>query len=211
MAIGRNFEEALLKAIDSLDIKLNYQLGLLLFENTPIETLMDYITHPKDESLFAIFKLLQKGIPTGKIHEITKIDLFFLEKLKKIVDVADEIQNAGIAWLDYELYLKAKKVGFGDSYIANLVGVPLSGILELRKKYPIKPVYKLVDTCAGEFEAVTPYYYSTYEQYDDIAYSDNDKVLVIGSGPIRIGQGIEFDYCSVHSVEVGAASVSASV
>ncbi|MBN1624683.1 MAG: carbamoyl-phosphate synthase (glutamine-hydrolyzing) large subunit [Clostridia bacterium] len=201
MAIGRNFEEALLKAIDSLDIKLNYQLGLQLFENTPIEQLMDYIMHPKDETLFAIFKLLQKGISTEKIHEITKIDMFFLAKLKKIVDVAEEIQIAGIAWLDYELYLKAKKVGFGDSYIANLVDVPLARILELREKYPIKPVYKLVDTCAGEFEAVTPYYYSTYEQYDDIEYSDNDKVLVIGSGPIRIGQGIEFDYCSVHSVE----------
>jgi len=201
MAIGRNFEEALLKAIDSLDIKLNYQLGLQLFENTPVEELMDYIVHPKYESLFAIFKLLQKGISISEIHEITRIDVFFLSKLKKIVDVADEIRNAGIAWLDYELYLKAKKVGFGDSYIANLVGVPLSGILELREKYPIKPVYKLVDTCAGEFEAVTPYYYSTYEQYDDIEYSENDKVLVIGSGPIRIGQGIEFDYCSVHSVE----------
>jgi len=201
MAIGRNFEEALLKAIDSLDIKLNYQLGLQLFDKTSIEDLLEYIRQPKDESLFAIFKLLQKGVDVEKIHEITRIDMFFLSKLKKIVDVADEISNAGIAWLDYELYLKAKKVGFGDSYIANLVNVPLSKILELREKYPIKPVYKLVDTCAGEFEAVTPYYYSTYEQYDDIEYSDADKVLVIGSGPIRIGQGIEFDYCSVHSVE----------
>ncbi len=201
MAIGRNFEEALLKAIDSLDIKLNYQLGLQLFENSSIDTLMEYIRHPKDESLFAIFKLLQKGISTETIHDITRIDMFFLMKLKKIVDVADEIKNAGIAWLDYQLYLKAKKVGFGDSYIANLVNVPLQTILELREKYPIKPVYKLVDTCAGEFEAVTPYYYSTYEEKDDIEYNDNDKVLVIGSGPIRIGQGIEFDYCSVHSVE----------
>ena len=201
MAIGRNFEEALLKAIDSLDIKLNYQLGLQLFDNASIDTLMEYIKHPKDETLFAIFKLLQKGISPEIIHEITHIDIFFLMKLKKIVDVAQEIKNAGIAWLDYQLYLKAKKVGFGDSYIANLVNVPLQKILELREKYPIKPVYKLVDTCAGEFEAVTPYYYSTYEEKDDIEYNDNDKVLVIGSGPIRIGQGIEFDYCSVHSVE----------
>ncbi|MDX1358399.1 MAG: carbamoyl-phosphate synthase (glutamine-hydrolyzing) large subunit [Clostridia bacterium] len=201
MAIGRNFEEALLKAVDSLDIKLNYQLGLELFDNASIETLMEYIRHPKDESLFAIFKLLQKGISPQSIHDITKIDMFFLMKLKKIVDVAEEIKNAGIAWLDYQLYLKAKKVGFGDSYIANLVNVPLQTILELREKYPIMPVYKYVDTCAGEFEAVTPYYYSTYEEKDDIEYDDADKVLVIGSGPIRIGQGIEFDYCSVHSVE----------
>ncbi len=201
MAIGRTFEEALLKAIDSLDIKLNYQLGLELFDNVPIDILMEYIEHPKDESLFAVFKLLQKGISTQTIHDITHIDMFFLMKLKKIVDVANEIKNAGIAWLDYQLYLKAKKVGFGDSYIANLVNVPLQTILDLREKYPIKPVYKLVDTCAGEFEAVTPYYYSTYEEKDDIEYDDSDKVLVIGSGPIRIGQGIEFDYCSVHSVE----------
>lgn len=201
MAIGRNFEEALLKAIDSLDIKLNYQLGLQLFDNASIDTLMEYIRHPKDESLFAIFKLLQKGTPPKIIHDITHIDMFFLMKLKKIVDVADEIKNAGIAWLDYQLYLKAKQVGFGDSYIANLVNVPLKSVLEIREKYPIKPVYKLVDTCAGEFEAVTPYYYSTYEEKDDIEYNDADKVLVIGSGPIRIGQGIEFDYCSVHSVE----------
>ncbi|MFO7611095.1 MAG: carbamoyl-phosphate synthase large subunit, partial [Clostridia bacterium] len=130
MAIGRSFEEALLKAIDSLDIKLNYQLGLQLFDNASIDTLMEYIRHPKDESLFAIFKLLQKGISTHTIHDITKIDMFFLKKLQKIVDVADEIKNAGIAWLDYRLYLKAKKVGFGDSYIANLVGVPLREILE---------------------------------------------------------------------------------
>ncbi len=201
MAIGRSFEEALLKAIDSLDIKLNYQLGLQLFENKSVDYLMEYIRTPKDESLFAVFKLLQKGVTPQTVHDITQIDMFFLKKLEKIVDVAQELTNAGIAWMDYPLYLKAKKVGFGDSYIANLVGVRLEEILKLREKYNVVPVYKLVDTCAGEFEAVTPYYYSTYDQKDDIEYDDSDKVLVIGSGPIRIGQGIEFDYCSVHSVE----------
>ncbi len=201
MAIGRTFEESLLKAIDSLDIKLNYQLGLELFDAMTTEQLFEYISSPKDETIFAIFKLLQKGVNTDTIHDITKIDLFFLTKLKNIVDVASEIQNAGIAWLDYTLYLKAKKIGFGDSYIANLVNVPLQTILKLREKYPIHPVYKLVDTCAGEFSAVTPYYYSTYESKDDVIKDDAKKVLVIGSGPIRIGQGIEFDYCSVHSVE----------
>jgi len=211
MAIGRTFEESLLKAIDSLDIKLNYQLGLELFENKTVEELLDFIKQPKDERIFAIFKALQKGVEPQKISEITKIDLFFVKKLENIVKLAEEIKNAGIAWLDYDLYLKAKKIGFGDSYIANLVNVPLEKILELKDKYAIKPVYKIVDTCAGEFEAATPYYYSTYEEKDDVKVSDKQKVLVIGSGPIRIGQGIEFDYCSVHSVrtlkELGIESI----
>lgn len=211
MAIGRTFEESLLKAIDSLDIKLNYQLGLKLFDNKSKEELLDFLKHPRDERIFAIFKALQKGVTIEEIIELTKIDSFFINKLNKIVKLAEEVTNAGIAWLDYDLYIRAKKIGFGDSYIANLVNVPLDTVLELRDKYPIKPVYKIVDTCAGEFEAVTPYYYSTYEERDDVIVSQNKKVLVIGSGPIRIGQGIEFDYCSVHSVralrELGIESI----
>jgi carbamoyl-phosphate synthase large subunit len=201
MAIGRTFEESLLKAIDSLDIKFNYQLGLSLFENKSREELIEYMNQANDQRIFAICKALQKGITAGEIVSITKIDEFFIRKLKKIVKLAEEIKNAGIAWLDYDLYSRAKKIGFGDSYIANLANVPLDNITELRDKYPVNPVYKIVDTCAGEFEAVTPYYYSTYEAKDDVTVSDNKKVLVIGSGPIRIGQGIEFDYCSVHSVK----------
>ncbi len=211
MAIGRTFEESLLKAIDSLDIKLNYQLGLKLFDNKSRDELMDSIRHPRDERIFAIFKALQKGVSVEEIVELTRIDSFFINKLNKIVKLAEEITNAGIAWLDYDLYIRAKKIGFGDSYIANLLNVPLDTVLELRDKYPIKPVYKIVDTCAGEFEAVTPYYYSTYEERDDVIVTPNKKVLVIGSGPIRIGQGIEFDYCSVHSVrtlrELGIESI----
>ncbi len=201
MAIGRTFEESLLKAIDSLDIKFNYQLGLSLFDSMSREDLVEYIKHPSDQRMFAICKAIQKGVSAGEIVRITKIDDFFIRKLKKIVRLGEEITNAGIAWLDYDLYAKAKKIGFGDSYIANLANVPLEKILELRQKYPINPVYKIVDTCAGEFEAATPYYYSTYEDRDDVEVTTGDKVLVIGSGPIRIGQGIEFDYCSVHSVE----------
>ncbi len=211
MAIGRTFEESLLKAIDSLDIKLNYQLGLKLFDNKSREELLDFISVPKDERIFAICKALQKGITVEEIVKITKIDSFFINKLAKMILLAEEVKNAGIAWLDYDLYIRAKKIGFGDSYIANLVNVPLDTVLELRKKYPVRPVYKIVDTCAGEFEAVTPYYYSTYEDKDDVKVSANKKVLVIGSGPIRIGQGIEFDYCSVHSVralrEMGIESI----
>ncbi|MDF2523689.1 MAG: carbamoyl-phosphate synthase, large subunit [Clostridiales bacterium] len=211
MAIGRTFEESLLKAIDSLDVKFNYQLGLSLFDNMTREELLEFIKQPNDQAIFAICKALQKGVTAGEIVNITKIDDFFIRKLKKIVKLAEEVKNAGIAWLDYDLYQRAKKIGFGDSYIANLTNVPLDKILELRHKFPIHPVYKIVDTCAGEFEAVTPYYYSTYEEKDDVRVSDNQKVLVLGSGPIRIGQGIEFDYCSVHSVrtlkELGIESI----
>jgi len=211
MAIGRTFEESILKAIDSLDIKMNYQLGLELYENKTREELLEIIKHPGDERIFAVSKALQKGVECSKIAEITKIDMFFIKKLENIVKLAEEIKKAGIAWLDYQLYYRAKMMGFGDSYIANLVNVPLETILELRSKYPIKPVYKIVDTCAGEFEAVTPYYYSTYEGKDDVQETNDKKVLVIGSGPIRIGQGIEFDYCSVHSVrtlkEMGIESI----
>ncbi len=211
MAIGRTFEESLLKAIDSLDIKLNYQLGLKLFDNKSVDELIEVLKSPRDERIFAIFKALQKGVSVEEIVKITKVDSFFIHKLRNIVQLADEVNKAGIAWLDYDLYIRAKKIGFGDSYIANLVNVPLDTVLELREKYPIKPVYKIVDTCAGEFEAVTPYYYSTYEERDDVIVTDNKKVLVIGSGPIRIGQGIEFDYCSVHSVrtlkELGIESI----
>ncbi len=202
MAIGRTFEESLLKAIDSLDIKMNYQLGLALFENKTIEELKDILKHPQDEGIFAVFKALQKGLSIEEIANITKIDTFFLRKLENIVNVAEEIRDSGIGFLDYNLYLKAKKIGFGDSYIANLLDIPLSQLTNIRRKFPINPVYKMVDTCAGEFEAATPYFYSTYEDMDDPIHSGlkRDKVLVIGSGPIRIGQGIEFDYCSVHSV-----------
>ncbi len=201
MAIGRTFEESLLKAIDSLDIKINYQLGLSLFESMTVEELIEFIKQPHDERIFAICKALQKNVTCEEISNITKIDMFFLKKLEKIVNVAEDIKNAGIAFLDYDLYTRAKKIGFGDSYIANLACVSVDKISCLRHKYPISPVYKIVDTCAGEFEAVTPYYYSTYEEKDDVAVSENKKVLVIGSGPIRIGQGIEFDYCSVHSIK----------
>jgi len=201
MAIGRTLEESLLKAIDYLDVKLNYQLGLQLFENNTLEELREFLKTPHDEQIFAIFKALQKGITHEEISQITKIDLFFINKLHNIVKVADEIKQAGIAWLDYDLYMRAKKIGFGDSYIANLAGVDLDEILALKKRFPINPVYKMVDTCAGVFEAQTPYYYSTYEEKDEVTVSSKDKVLVIGSGPIRIGQGIEFDYCSVHSAK----------
>ena len=200
MAVGRTFEESLLKAIDSLDVKLSYQLGLDDFEDYTLEELLNYIKTPHDESIFAISKLLQKGISVNKIHEITKIDKFFLSKLENIVSIGVALSKCTIRNVDPSLIEKAKKIGFGDSYIANLLVTSTRKVIELRQSLNLEPVYKMVDTCAGEFEAVTPYYYSTYEDKDDITFKDERKILVIGSGPIRIGQGIEFDYCSVHCV-----------
>ncbi|KGK81262.1 carbamoyl-phosphate synthase (glutamine-hydrolyzing) large subunit [Clostridium sp. HMP27] len=201
MAIGRNFEESLLKAIDSLDVKLDYQLGLELFEDKSIDELIEFIKEQSDERIFAISKALQKGVSVEEIINITKIDYFFIKKLQKIVTLAEEIKSNSIDEMDYELMNRAKKVGFGDSYIGNLLNVSTEEVTKKRKEFNLHPVYKMVDTCAGEFEATTPYYYSTYEEKNDAQVSGRDKVIVIGSGPIRIGQGIEFDYCSVHSVQ----------
>lgn len=201
MAIGRTFEESLLKAIDSLDIKLNYQLGLKEFNTKSVEALREYIKTPHDDSLFALCKALQKGISVEEIVTLTKIDYWFIKKLEKIVLLADALMSTDIHTIDAQLMDRAKKVGFGDSYIANLLGTTVDKVIAKRKEFNMYPVYKMVDTCAGEFEAVTPYYYSTYEGKDDAAQTEKTKVLVIGSGPIRIGQGIEFDYCSVHSVQ----------
>jgi carbamoyl-phosphate synthase large subunit len=211
MAIGRTFEESLLKAIDSLDVKFNYQLGLTPFENQSLEALLEALRTVTDERIFMICSALQKGATVMEIATITQMDPFYIHKFHDIVVLAEEIKKSGLSWLDYDLYDRAKKMGFGDSYIANLVNEPLEKILQVRDKYPIKPVYKMVDTCAGEFLAKTPYYYSTYEEYDEVVVSDKEKVLVIGSGPIRIGQGIEFDYCSVHCIktlkELGIESI----
>lgn len=201
MAIGRNFEESLLKAIDSLDVKLDYQLGLELFEDKSIDELIEFIKKQSDERIFAISKALQKGVSVEEIINITKIDYFFIKKLQKIVTLAEEIKSNSIDEIDYELMNRAKKIGFGDSYIGNLLNVSTEEVTKKRKEFNLHPVYKMVDTCAGEFEATTPYYYSTYEEKNDAEVSGRDKVIVIGSGPIRIGQGIEFDYCSVHSVQ----------
>lgn len=201
MAIGRNFEESLLKAIDSLDVKLDYQLGLELFADKSIDELIEFIKEQSDERIFAISKALQKGVSVEEIINITKIDYFFIKKLQKIVTLAEEIKSNSINEIDYELMNRAKKIGFGDSYIGNLLNVSTEEVTKKRKEFNLHPVYKMVDTCAGEFEATTPYYYSTYEEKNDAEVSSRDKVIVIGSGPIRIGQGIEFDYCSVHSVQ----------
>lgn len=200
MAIGRTFEEAFLKAIDSLDVKINYQLGLKKFEEMKDEELLEYIRIPNDERVFAICEALYRNYDCKFLSDLSKIDLFFIQKFKNIVEMSKQLKKYDLDSLPYDLLKKAKKLGFGDSYIANLLKEDVDEVIEIREKCKLKPSFKMVDTCAGEFEAKTPYFYSTYENETDLQVSSNKKAIVIGSGPIRIGQGIEFDYCCVHSI-----------
>jgi len=199
MAISNTFEAALMKAIRSLELGL-FTLEQKTYKNLDINELRNKLKEVDDQRLFIIAEAIRKGITIDEIYEITKIDKYFLNKFKEIVDMEEELKRTPYESLNAELLLKAKKMGFTDAVIAGYTGCSPKDIKKLRKNNKIEAVYKMVDTCAAEFEAVTPYYYSTYDSITEIKESKNKKVLVIGSGPIRIGQGIEFDYCSVHSV-----------
>ena len=196
MAIERSFEASLLKAIRSLEI------GLIHLEMPELKVLSDdeiknRIKRIDDERLFVIVEAIRRGVTIDYINGITKMDKWFLHKLTNIVKMEEALKNEE---LTPALLLKAKKMGFADPVIGKLVGKDAFEIRAMRKENNILPAYKIVDTCAAEFEAATPYYYSTYEKEDEVAVTDKKKVVVLGSGPIRIGQGVEFDYCSVHSV-----------
>ena len=196
MAIERSFEASLLKAIRSLEI------GLIHLEMPELKVLSDdeikdRIKRIDDERLFVIVEAIRRGVTIDYINDITKMDKWFLHKLTNIVKMEEALKNEE---LTPALLLKAKKMGFADPVIGKLVGKDAFEIRAMRKENNILPAYKIVDTCAAEFEAATPYYYSTYEKEDEVAVTDKKKVVVLGSGPIRIGQGVEFDYCSVHSV-----------
>lgn len=195
MALGRTFEEALLKAVRSLEHRRE---GLIrpeisLLGNKEIE---ERLRRGDDERLFLIAEALRRGWEIDRIYELTHIDRFFLHKIKNIVEFERRLKEE-----DGSLLPLAKRLGMSDAYIAECKGESFSSISRERIEKKIFPVYKMVDTCAAEFSAVTPYYYSTYEQEDEVMDKDNrEKVCVIGAGPIRIGQGIEFDYCTVHAV-----------
>jgi len=203
MAIGRTFEESIQKAVRSLEIGV-HRLKLKDAEQLEPETLELRLQKPDDERLFLIAEAYRRGYTLEQIQELTKIDWWFLGKLEGLVRFEEALQGE----LTKELLLEAKRKGFTDRAIAEirgLAGKPLSHTKEaevraLRLELGIRPVYKMVDTCAAEFEATTPYYYSTYETEDEVLESDKPKVVVLGSGPIRIGQGIEFDYSTVHAV-----------
>ncbi len=192
MSIERNFESALLKAVRALDIS---NISHLNDKSVVANDVSDLL--PDDTRLFKIMKLLRKGIELEEIYNFTKIDKWFLVKLKKIID--QEKKLSIVKEIDEEILKTSKKIGFSDESISLLTKKSVEDIRLLRKKWSILPTYKMVDTCASEFEALTPYYYSTYETENEAVPDKTNKAVVLGSGPIRIGQGIEFDYCSVHA------------
>ena len=199
MAIGSNFEAAFMKGVRSLELG-QYHLKHKKYMKFSIEKLKTLVMKADDERLFALAELIRRVYRLEKIAEITGIDPWFLRKLQGIVDEESKLECMHLDEIDAD-YLKAlKKKGFSDKGIGDLIGVSPEVIYNLRLQMGIKPVFHMVDTCAGEFEAVSPYYYSSYETVDEVAVSNRKKVVVLGSGPIRIGQGIEFDYASVHCV-----------
>lgn len=197
MAIGRTVEESLLKAIRSLEIGLHH-IELPGWESKSPEEMMDKIAKQDDERLFVIAEAMRKGVSLKEIHDLSKIDYFFLSKIQNIISTEKKLSQS----LHSPIVLKeSKRLGFSDKYISKLWKCSEDDVLSLRKKHYITPVFKMVDTCAAEFESSTPYYYSTYENQDEVLTSEKKKVVVLGSGPIRIGQGIEFDYATVHAID----------
>lgn len=196
MALGRNFASALLKAIRSLEMKF---VGLLVpqFQAYSVTELFEKIKLADDERLFVVAEALRRGITIEQLHKITGIDLFFLDGFRFIINLEKTLSQQR-EW-SKEDWLTAKKTGFSDYQLAHFTGKTEQEIRQTRRQLGIEVGYRMVDTCAGEFAATTPYYYSSYGEEDELEPSSKEKVIVLGSGPIRIGQGIEFDYCSVHS------------
>jgi len=214
MGIGRSFQEALHKATQSLEIKRN-GLGADGKGYKDYDLIISKLSNPSWDRVFVIFDAIQMGIPLSRIHDITKIDMWFLRQYEELYHLQKQISNFTIDTIEKELLLEAKQKGYGDRQIAHILKCLESQVYNKRQEMDINRVYKLVDTCAAEFKAKTPYYYSTFESQVKIenkeAYSDNEsivsnkkKVIVLGSGPNRIGQGIEFDYCCVHGVLASA-------
>ncbi|RIA10118.1 carbamoyl-phosphate synthase large subunit [Flavobacteriaceae bacterium MAR_2010_72] len=210
MAIGRSFQEALHKATQSLEIKRN-GLGADGKGYKNYDQIIEKLTFASWDRVFVIYDAIQMGIPLSRIHEITKIDMWFLRQYEELYHLEKEISKYNIDTIDRDLLLEAKQKGYGDRQIAHMLKCLESQVYKKRDELNIKRVYKLVDTCAAEFKAQTPYYYSTFENDIETAngerYVDNEsevsdkkKIIVLGSGPNRIGQGIEFDYCCVHGV-----------
>lgn len=196
MSIGRTVEESLLKAVRSLETGVCH-IYHKKFDTMSAGEMLAYIHRPTDDRIYAIAELISRGVDLSLIYDQTKIDMFFLEKFKNIVDyeyVVKDHQN------NKDILYEAKRMGFSDKYIARLWKCDENHVYELRKQWGIFPVYKMIDTCASEFSSYVPYFYSTYEQENESIVSDHKKIIVLGSGPIRIGQGVEFDYSTVHSI-----------
>lgn len=202
MSIGRTVEESLLKAIRSLEIGLIH-LYNRKFDGMSETELLNYIKIGTDDRIYAIAQLLRLGCSVEVIADVTAIDKFFIRKLRNIVQEECELRNNPDS---IDVLLKAKKMGFSDKEIANLWNKTEIDIWNLRRGHGIMPVYKMIDTCASEFDSYIPYFYSTYEDENESVVSEKKKVVVLGSGPIRIGQGVEFDYSTVHAVQTIKAS-----
>ena len=196
MSIGRTLEESLLKAIRSLETGVCH-LYMPKFDSMANDKMLSYIKEGVDDRLFAIAQLIRNGVDLGMIYNETKIDMLFLDKIKNIVDFEVVLKEHP---MDDETLYQAKRLGFSDKYIGQVWGKSEQEMFLLRKKKGIMPVYKMIDTCASEFSSYVPYFYSTYEEENESIVSEKKKIVVLGSGPIRIGQGIEFDYSTVHAV-----------
>ena len=230
MSIGRSMEESLLKAIRSLEDGKNHihlaKFDVQTLSDKPapenrkeaVRKLLHYIEEGTDDRIYAISELLWLGVDPQVIYTRTRIDLYFLETIRKIVEFEKKLEETALeagqdtaakngngqdppAMISKELLLDAKRMGFSDSYIAELTGSSEDDIWRMRREYGIAPVYKMIDTCASEFKSYVPYFYSTYEEENESIVSPNRKIIVLGSGPIRIGQGVEFDYSTVHAVK----------
>lgn len=197
MGVGRTIEESLLKAIRSLEIGVNH-LYMAKFDGQSQEELMEYIPKGTDDRIYAIAELLRLGCASEKIAEATKIDVFFIRKLQNIILEENELKEHV---RDEAALYAAKKMGFSDAAIAKLWQMGEEEVFQMRQKAGIVPHYKMIDSCAAEFDSYIPYFYATYEDENESVVSDRKKILVLGSGPIRIGQGVEFDYSTVHAVK----------
>ena len=196
MSVGRTIEESLLKAARSLEIGVNH-LYMKKFESFSDDEMLNYIKDGTDDRIYAVAELLRRKTDIGMICNATKIDMLFLEKIKNIVKTENKLkEHIG----DTDTLYTAKKLGFSDEFIGKLWGMTGEEIYKIREKHGMFPVYKMIDTCASEFESYIPYFYSTYEDENESVVSDKKKIIVLGSGPIRIGQGVEFDYSTVHAV-----------
>ena len=196
MSVGRTMEESLLKAVRSLETGVCH-IYHKKFDDWTVDRMLSYIKEGTDDRLYAIAELIRRGVELALIYNSTKIDMFFLEKFKNIVEF-EKVVAANPR--DIETLRDAKRMGFSDKFIGQLWGMSQKEMFLLRREHNIFPVYKMIDTCASEFSSYVPYFYSTYEQENESIVSEREKIVVLGSGPIRIGQGVEFDYSSVHAI-----------
>ena len=196
MSVGRTFEEGLLKAVRSLETGVCH-IYHKKFDTMSNEGILAYIRKGTDDRIYAIAELIRRGVDLLHVYDNTKIDLFFLEKLKNIVEMENVVKtNVG----NVEVLRDAKRMGFSDKFIGQCWDMNQSEVFLMRKANNIFPVYKMIDTCAAEFNSDVPYLYSTYEEENESIVTDRKKIIVLGSGPIRIGQGVEFDYSTVHAI-----------